>query len=131
MTEVDSVGKRFFEAQDRLRGGPDEALCAVDYTADLNGQHLDLEGHKQFASAFYAAFPDLHHEFDSIDFAESAERVRCRLIGTHEGEFMGLPATGKSIEVSIDAIFTLRDGKVESITGAFDQTGMMQQLGVG
>ena len=39
MAEQESIGRQFFEAQDRLRGGPDPALCTVDYTADVNGNH--------------------------------------------------------------------------------------------
>jgi predicted ester cyclase len=124
-----SIGKRFFEAQDRLRGGPDAALCTVDYTADINGNNWDLEGHQQFAAAFYAAFPDLRHEFDDIQVREGAERVRLRLVGTHSGDFMGMAASGKPIEIAVDAILILVDGRVESLVGAFDQGELMRQLG--
>ena len=130
MAEAQSVAKLFFGAQDRLRGGPDRDLCTVDYTADINGNHLDFEGHREFATAFYGAFPDLQHVIDQVDVAEAAERIRFRLVGTHQGEFMGIPATGKAIDISVDAIMTIEDGKVESLTGSFDQGDMMRQLGL-
>ncbi|MGE0059829.1 MAG: ester cyclase [Dehalococcoidia bacterium] len=130
MAEATSVGRQFFEAQDRLRGGPDPVLCAVDYTADVNGNHLDLEAHQAMAAAFYAGFPDLHHIVENVQTAEAAERVRVRAVGTHQQDFMGLPATGKPIDVSIDAIMMIEDGKVESLVIAFDQVGMLRQLGV-
>jgi predicted ester cyclase len=129
VSEAASVGKKFFEAQDRLRGGPDEALCTIDYTAEINGNSLDLDGHRAFAAAFYGAFPDLRHEFDSVEVREGAERLRLRLLGTHEAEFMGIAATGRAIEVSIDAILLVEDGRVESLVGAFDQGDFMRQLG--
>ncbi|MGH9281086.1 MAG: hypothetical protein ACRD12_23750, partial [Acidimicrobiales bacterium] len=51
---------RFFEEQDRLRGGPADELCGEGYTAYLASfPPMDLEGHKGFAAAFYAAFPDM------------------------------------------------------------------------
>ena len=131
MTEATSIGRQFFEAQDRLRGGPDRELCAIDYTADLNGNHMDFQGHEQFAAAFYGAFPDLEHHIESVEHGNEAERVRFRVTGTHQGDFMGVPATGKAIDVSADVILMLVDGKVESIVGTFDQAGMMKQLGVG
>ena len=131
MAEVQSVGRQFFEAQDRTRGGPDEALCAIDYTADLNGMQFDLDGHRQFTAGLYAGFPNLRHVIESVQVGEAAERVRLRLLGTHEGEFLGIAPTGKQIDIAADVILMLRDGKVESLIGSFDQAGMMQQLGVG
>jgi predicted ester cyclase len=130
MSEASSIGRRFFEAQDRLRGGPDPELVTVDYTADLNGMHFDLAGHQEFAAGWYAGFPDTHHIIESVDIAPAAERVRFRLLGTHTGDFMGIPPTGKPVDVSADVIMTIEDGKVESVIGSFDQAGLMKQLGV-
>ena len=72
MAEQESIGRKFFEAQDRLRGGPDPALCTVDYTADVNGNHLDLAAHQGMASMFYAAFPDLQHIIEDVRRKKSA-----------------------------------------------------------
>ena len=90
-----SIGRQFIEAQDRLRGGPDESLCAVDYTADMNGVHMDLETHRQFTAQLYEAFPDLQQIVDSVEVAPVAERLQLRLVGTHGGAFQGIAATGK------------------------------------
>jgi predicted ester cyclase len=131
MSETSSVGRRFFEAQDRLRGGPDDALCTPDYTATIEGfPPMDLDGHKQFAAAFYVAFPDVRHEFDSIEPVDGGERVRFRLVGNHTGDFMGIPPTGKPIDVAADVRLQVQDGKVKAVQGAFDQAGLMRQLGV-
>ena len=130
MAEQESIGRKFFEAQDRLRGGPDPALCTVDYTADVNGNHLDLAAHQGMASMFYAAFPDLQHIIEDVQAIPAAERLKMRAVGTHQNDFMGIPATGKAIDIGIDAIMTIEDDKVESLTVAFDQVGLMKQLGV-
>jgi predicted ester cyclase len=130
VAEQESIARKFFEAQDRLRGGPEADLCTIDYTADVNGNHLDLAAHQGMAAMFYAAFPDLHHIVEAVQVVPGAERARVRAVGTHQSEFMGIPATGKAIDIGIDAIMTIEDGRVESLTVAFDQIGMMKQLGV-
>jgi steroid delta-isomerase-like uncharacterized protein len=52
------------------------------------------------------------------------------LTGTQTGEWNGIPATGKSIEVRGTAISHLKDGKIVEHTADWDAMGMMQQLGV-
>ena len=125
-----AIGQRFFEEQDRLRGGPADQLCASTYTFPIAGMGpMDLEGHKQFASMFYAAFPDLRHVIEDTVAEGDKAVVSFTLEGTHKGDFMGIPATGKEVRVSAIAIFQIADGKVTQVFGIFDQAGMMQQLG--
>jgi steroid delta-isomerase-like uncharacterized protein len=125
-----AIGRRFFEEQDRLRGGPADQLCASTYTFHIAGNPpMDLEGHKQFASMFYAAFPDLRHVVEDTVAEGDKEVLSFTLEGTHKGDFMGIPATGKEVRVSAIAIFQIADGKVTRVFGVLDQAGMMQQLG--
>jgi predicted ester cyclase len=125
-----ALGRRFFEEQDRLRGGPAPALCADSYVAVLGGNPpMPREGHEGFSRGFYAAFPDLSHNVEEV-FATS-ERVAVRFIlkGTHTGSFFGLPATSKPIIVSANVLMHVRDGKVTKLIGAFDEAGLLRQLG--
>ena len=129
--ENKATGSRFFEEQDRLRGGPADELCAANYTAQIGGNPpLNLEGHKQFARMFYSAFPDLNHTIEDTVAERDKVAVRFTLRGTHKGNFMGIPPTGKPIMVSAIAIMQIVGGKVIQLRGEFDQLGMMQQLGV-
>ncbi len=127
----EAVARGFFEAQDRMRGGPDPDLCAPDYVARLASiPPMTLADHQGFATAFYGGFPDLVHAIDET-FAQGVRVVvRFTLRGTHRGEFLGIPATNKVIDVGAIAIVTVRDGRVAEIRGEFDQLGMMRQLGV-
>jgi steroid delta-isomerase-like uncharacterized protein len=89
------------------------------------------EGVKAFFSMFIAAFPNLR--MDPEDVLASGDKVvaRVRVTGTHEGEFMGMSATGKSIDVQvIDIIRFGDDGLAHEHWGVLDVMGMMQQLGV-
>jgi len=88
------------------------------------------EGVKDFFRMYLAAFPDLRMEPE--DVLPSGDKVvaRTRGTGTHQGEFMGMPATGRSIDVEIVDIMRFRDdGLVQEHWGVFDALKMMQQLG--
>ena len=89
------------------------------------------EGVKEFFRMYIAAFPNLR--FDVEDILASGDKVvaRVRVTGTHEGEFMGMPATGKSVDVqAIDIVRFGDDGLAHEHWGVFDAMAMMQQLGV-
>jgi ketosteroid isomerase-like protein len=125
------LGHKFFGYQDRLRGGPDPALCAPDYVARIGSNPpMTLADHEGFGRAFYGGFPDLRHRIEETIVSGDTVVVRFTLIGTHRGEFMGIPPTQKAIDVGAIAIFRTVDGRIAEIRGQFDQLGMMRQLGV-
>ena len=89
------------------------------------------EGVMEFFRMYRAAFPDVHMHVE--DVLPSGDKVvsRMRATGTHEGEFMGMPATGKSIDVPfVDIIRFGDDGLAREHWGVFDAMRMMQQLGL-
>ena len=87
-------------------------------------------GVHQFFTDLRKSFPDLNITIDDI-FSEG-EKVTARVTmkGTHNGEFMGMPATGKSIEVPVADYFRFENGKVAEHWAVTDTGIMMQQLGV-
>ena len=89
------------------------------------------DGVLQFFRMYRAAFPDLR--FNVEDALPSGDKVVMRgtASGTHEGEFMGIPPTGKSVDVPlIDIIRFGDDGLAHEHWGIFDAMAMMQQLGL-
>lgn len=121
----------FFEAQDRLRGGPDPELCADGYTAHLAGHPpMDLAGHTGFAAAFYGAVPDLRHHVEEVLSDGDRVTVRFRLQGTNDGAFMDNPPSGNPVDVGAVVLMTIASGKVTEARGEFDELGFMQQIGV-
>jgi predicted ester cyclase len=89
-----------------------------------------LEGRKMFASALLAAFPDL--QVDVEDLVAEGEKLvtRYSVRGTHKGDLMGIPATGKEISITGIAIDRFENGLSVEHWEIIDQLGMMQQLGV-
>ena len=108
-------------------------LLADDFVEheQMPGLAPGREGTKQLFTMFQAAFPDMHWEAEDVLAAGDKVAARVRVTGTNEGEFMGMPATGKSVSVQvIDIIRFGEDGLAHEHWGVFDMMGMMQQLGV-
>jgi steroid delta-isomerase-like uncharacterized protein len=78
------------------------------------------------------AFPD--HAMTPRDVIDGGDKIvaRVRLTGTHSGEFMGMPATGRPVDIELIDIMRFEDdGLVHEHWGISDQAAMMQQLGAG
>ena len=94
-------------------------------------QAAGREAPKQLFSMFRAGFPDMRFAAEEVLTSGDKVVVRARVTGTHEGEFMGIPPTGKSIDAPvIDIIRFGDDGLAHEHWGILDQMRMMQQLGV-
>ena len=86
-------------------------------------------GLKQFFDDFLAAFPDGSQTIETQLAEGDYVATRWTGRGTHKGELMGIPATGKQVTVSGITISRLSDGKVAEEWATWDTLGMMQQLG--
>lgn len=88
------------------------------------------EGAKAFIGMYLNAFPDLEITLEDIFAAGDKVASRWIATGTHSGELMGIPATGKRVTVTGISINRISGGKVVENWGEFDALGMMQKLGV-
>ena len=107
-------------------------LIADDFVEheETPGLEPTKEGVKQFFHMYRAAFPDLRMEPQDVLASGDKVVARARATGTNQGEFMGMPATGKSVDVQlIDIIRFGDDGLAREHWGVVDALGMMQQLG--
>src|SRR5262245_41252789 len=90
---------------------------------------VDIETHRQFGLSTYSAFPDLERPVDDV-FAEGDKAVaRWTSSGTHLGDYMGAPPTGKRLTTSGITIFRFEDGKVVEEWIQSDMLGLLQQVG--
>jgi steroid delta-isomerase-like uncharacterized protein len=89
-----------------------------------------LEALKQLASGYLRAFPDLHITLE--DMIAEGDKVMTRVSwrGTHKGEFIGIPPTGKQVTVTGMYGYRIADGKIAKWWDYSDNLGLMQQLGV-
>ena len=90
----------------------------------------DREGGKVYLGAFLNAFPDCHFIVDDM-IAEGDQVVTKKTFtGTHEGDFAGIPPTGKRVTLQFVDIMRVRDGRIVEHWLSMDQLSFMQQLGV-
>jgi predicted ester cyclase len=83
-----------------------------------------------FVNAMRGAFPDLTPKSVEPMLADGdLEAGRVILTGTHQGELMGVPASGKTVEFESIDIIRLEDGKVAEHWGVTDTLALMQQIG--
>jgi steroid delta-isomerase-like uncharacterized protein len=107
----------------------DEFLAANYVWHEPSAGDLDLQAYKQFQPTVLAAFPDGHWAID--DMVAEGDKVAWRFTfcGTHLGEFMGFPATGRQVRLSGMVISRVAQGKVAEEWEIYDAMGMMRQLG--
>jgi steroid delta-isomerase-like uncharacterized protein len=108
------------------------ALLADDFVEheETPGLAPTKEGVLDFFRMNRAAFPDMR--MAALDVFASGDKVtaRVRLTGTHRGPFMGMPATGKQVDVQLIDIMRMGDdGLCHEHWGVLDALAMMQQLG--
>jgi predicted ester cyclase len=127
---VKATARKFFEGQDRLRGGPDPDLCGEGYNCQIGSNPLmNFAGHRDMAAVFYAGFPDMRHVIQEVLADGDRAIVRFRIEGTNTASFMGMPPSGRPIDVGAIVLMKVRDGKAVEIRAEFDQLGLMQQIG--
>ncbi len=88
------------------------------------------EGVKALTSMLRSAFPDFKATIEDMVAEGDKVVVRMTWSGTHKGEFMGIPASGKLVSIGVIDIIRVNKGKLVEHWGQMDSMGMMQQLGV-
>ena len=108
-------------------------LLADDFVEHeaLPGLAPSKDGVKTFFRLQIAAFPYLRLAVEDVIADGGKVVARVRYTGTQQGEFQGMSATGKAVDVQLIDIFAFADdGRVREHWGVIDLMTMMQQLGV-
>jgi steroid delta-isomerase-like uncharacterized protein len=127
----------------RIREFIDRVLTAgeIDATGDyfhsdmveevpFPGQGPGLDGLKETLTRIRSAFPDSQWKVEEQIAEDDKVLTRFLWSGTHQGEFLGIPATNRAIRVWGMVIDRFEDRKVQSTRILLDTLSMMQQLGV-
>jgi steroid delta-isomerase-like uncharacterized protein len=102
----------------------------VDHTPAAPGLPPGPEGQRVVVRVFRGAFPDLRVSTEDIIVEGDKAVLRWTARGTHEGELMGIAATGKEITLAGIDVLRIADGKIAERWAQGDNLGMLQQLGV-
>lgn len=123
-------------AFDSMTEGREAFLAEHDriYSPDLAGHFsgmppVGIDMHRMWGAATFDAFPDLKRPIEDLIAEGDKVVARWTSTGTHEGEYNGIPATGKFVQTSGITIFRLENGKIVEEWSESDMVGMLQQLG--
>ena len=106
-----------------------EKFVAPDYVEHSEGFH-GVEPFQQQIIAFRAGFPDLHVSLDDLLTDGDRFASRTTVTGTHTGDLMGMPATGRRISVEAVDIGRIENGQAKERWGGLNMYAMLTQLGV-
>ena len=129
--ENKALMSRWIEAVNQRNLAASDELCAPDFVYhDASKTMRGVEPYKQVLSMYLTAIPDLHLTLEDV-IAEGDKAVtRQTYRGTHQGNLMGIPATGKQLTLTGMAITRIASGKVVEQWANNDDLGLLQQLGV-
>jgi steroid delta-isomerase-like uncharacterized protein len=88
------------------------------------------EALKQVWAILLRAFPDLHVTVEDLIAEGDKVVIRNTVTGTHQGEYMGRPPTGRSVTYNEIFIFRFAGGRIAETWGVVDVLAQMRQLGV-
>jgi steroid delta-isomerase-like uncharacterized protein len=96
----------------------------------MPGQGPGLDGLKDIVRAMRAGFPDIVFSIQEQIAEHDKVASRFEWTGTHKGEFLGIPATGRPVGVWGVVIDRLEGGRIKDTRIITDTLGLMGQLGV-
>jgi steroid delta-isomerase-like uncharacterized protein len=103
-----------------------DALIRTPLPLDASGAELL----KEVFARLHRAFPDLRIAIEDLIAEGDKVVARNTVTGTHQGEYMGLPPTGKSITYNEIFIVRFADSRIAETWGVVDVLSQMKQLGV-
>lgn len=109
------------------------------YARVINGRDLEavgdyfvderlVEGVKAGCFRYFEVFPDLHVSLDELIAEDDRVFLRSTLTGTHDGEYKGIPATGRHVATECAEVFRIADGTFAGYWCMTNVAGLMRQL---
>jgi steroid delta-isomerase-like uncharacterized protein len=124
--------KRFTDfintASDELAG----ELISPQATFFVPGRSEPLQGpdgYQQIIAMMRAGFPDIQWTLEELIIEGDRVAARFTMRGTHLGSFLGVPSSGKTIEVKAVNFYRFADGQIVEEHGQPDLLGLLQQIG--
>ena len=106
------------------------AMNAIEHDPSADPKLSAIDNLKAWLKMFRGAFPDLKITIEDVITEGDRVVVRSRMTGTNTGEFMGMKATGKKIDIEGVDIMRIADGKFVEHWVYMDSMILMQQLGM-
>ena len=110
----------------------DELFPAEGVAHGLGDSESDVHGpteFKTFAANIRGSIPNTRIRVE--DILSEGDRVAVRVIleGTHTGQGLGVPPTGRRVSIQWIIILRMVDGQIVEAWNSYDQLGLLRQIG--
>jgi steroid delta-isomerase-like uncharacterized protein len=134
MQENIAVIRKVFQAINQRNLDAIPPLLAPGFIRhDLTGLFDEIkEGEgivQDFLQVMIKGFPDMQFQEDDIIATDSRLSMRYTIFGTHDGDFFGVPPTGKKVTINAVIINDFKDGKISEAWQLIDFGGLFRQIG--
>ena len=104
----------------------DENIKAITADGDIMG----IDAFKAYYNNYLTGFSDA--EFNIVDVFGQGDKIvkHWNFKGTHDGDFFGIPPTGKKIDLIGTTLVLMKDGKILEEQDFFDNYSLLSQLGL-
>ena len=107
-----------------------DEIMSPDYAHNVPGLPAGREGYKQLVHQMWIAFPDLNETLEEIVAEGDKVVIQYTERGTHKGDFVDIPASGRSYEKGGMAIYRMENGLMSGLRVQENMLGWVQQLGI-
>ena len=132
MADYKALAQRWFtEVMNEGKLEVIDEICSQDFVDHdpLPGTSPDFAGLKDFVTQVRSAFPDIETTAEDILVEGDRLAVRSTIRGTHKVDFMGIPASGKKVEVSNYDFVRFENDQAAEHWGTIDSAALMEQIG--
>ncbi|MDJ0974222.1 MAG: ester cyclase [Planctomycetota bacterium] len=106
-------------------------LVHPDYVYRSPGEQIDgADGLAALIGSYRGAFPDLHVHIDEMIATEDTTVTLVTLTGTHQGDLLGNPPTGRRVRIHGMIRSRFEDGRIRDEWELLDMLGLFEQLGI-
>lgn len=127
-TDPKTVARRFYDLVNNWGSSTPEEVIAPDVRTHA-GAGADLDDLKANVASFVAAFPDLHAEVRHLIREGDTVSAWVTYTGTHQGEFAGVPASGRTVRFAAWDLMRVQDGRIVELTQYCDLFSILNQIG--
>ncbi len=129
LEETETTVRQYLDAL--LTGGDFAAFFADEVlwtTMETGDQIRGREAVRDFIIAMHAQSFDAAPELVSTEFADGVAGLEAVFVGTHTGEFAGVPATGAAVRLPYSMFYDISEGKIVALRSYFPMTALLNQL---
>jgi steroid delta-isomerase-like uncharacterized protein len=108
--------------------GSFDPFVAADYIGHMGAATMDRAELERLERQFGAAFPDAHHTIDDLIAEGDRVVLRTTARATHQGEFEGIPRTGRAVEFTGLVVYRIAGDKIAESWGEIDFLRLIREL---